>query len=423
MGKRHNSEGSVRQRKDGRWEARITVGINPDGTARRRSIYAATKDEARDKMHAALVAHREGTLAEPSRYTVAGWLDEWLRGKTHITESTRATYRHVFRYINEVIGNRRLQKLRPADVRELYTKLADTVVFADRGKPNPRKLSHRSQRYAAMALKAALREAVQLEIIVRNPAEAIKVGSPRVREKAQAWDINEVQQFLSAARGELRLRPTGGRRAKGRTPELEKVPPDKAEPDPLYPAFYIMLTLGLRRGEALGLHWSDIDLDQGKVRIRRSLTVSGSKCVVKEVKTPRSRRTLHLSHDAQQVLREHRKRQGEVRAFMGKAWQEQGFVFTTCYGTPVGPRNLSRTFHRLIKLAGVRPIRIHDLRHTSATLDLRRQTPVEVVSERLGHSSVGFTLDTYRHLSEAERREAALSLTDLLSEAGTRPVN
>lgn len=154
------------------------------------------------------------------------------------------------------------------------------------------------------------------------------------------------------------------------------------------------------------------------IRIRQALTVAGNGYTLhlKEVKTPNARRTLHVGRDVVRALKRRRERQEADRAVLGRLWPGTTLVFTTSLGTPVAPRNLTRSFRRLAVLAGLSVIRLHDLRHPYASLALQRGLLAEVISERLGHARVGFTLDTYRHLYEAERREAALELEDLLGE-------
>jgi len=276
------------------------------------------------------------------------------------------------------IGGVRLQSLRPANVRDCYTELSKSG------------LAPHSQRKAVSLLTSALTEALQEEVISRNPALGIKVKTERVERKAEAWSEEEVATFLAAAKDDV-----------------------------LYPLFYLMLALGLRRGEAMGLRWDDVNLEEGTVKIRQALTMPGDSDmpVVKAVKTPKSRRTLYLSADVVTLLRQRKKRQLADEALLGSAWHESNLVFTTSLGTLLHPRNLTRSFKRLLKGASLKEIRVHDLRHTCASLALQRGTPIELVSERLGHSSVGFTLDTYRHLYKAERREAAISLVDLLGAA------
>lgn len=177
-----------------------------------------------------------------------------------------------------------------------------------------------------------------------------------------------------------------------------------------------MLTLGLRRGEALGLPWNAVDLKSCTLRVKQALSPSGngSRFVLKAVKTPSSRRTLYLSNDVRTLFEVHQQRQNTAREFMGSDWQENGLAFTTSLGTAISPRNALRSFKRIISKLPVAQIRMHDLRHTYASLALQRGVPIELVSERLGHARVDITLNIYRHLYDAERQAAALSLSDLL---------
>jgi integrase len=374
--RRGKNEGSIRQRKDGLWEGAITVGVTDKGNPKRRSVYGKTRAETAKKLNELLLKHQQGSLPALDRVTVAEYLARHLEGKTHLAQKTRSTYQQTINHLlSTPIGDVRLQNLRPANVRDCYTALSN------------RGLSPRSQRKAATFLCSALADAVHEEIITRNPAQAVKVKTGRVERKAEAWTREEVSSFLAVAKDDV-----------------------------LYPIFYLMLALGLRRGEVLGLSWDDVDFSEATLKVRQALTLPGDSDtpIIKAVKTPKSRRTLYLSRDVLTVLSVRRERQRAERAYLGETWTDNGLIFTTALGTPLHPRNLTRSFKRLTAAAGLREIRIHDLRHTYASLALQRGTPVEIVSERLGHSSVGFTLDTYRHLYEAERREAAVSLDDLL---------
>jgi integrase len=361
-------------------EAALTIGVTEAGNPKRRSVYGKTREEVAGKLNELFLKHKHGSLVAPDRITVEAYLKRWLDGKTHIVRKTRSSYQQTINHLLRTpIGGVRLQSLRPANVRDCYTLLSKSG------------LAPRSQRKAASLLTSALTEALQEEVISRNPALGIKVKTERVERKAEAWSREEVAEFLEIAKDDV-----------------------------LYPLFYLMLALGLRRGEALGLHWSNVDLSEGTVKIREALTMPGDSDtpIIKAVKTPKSRRTLYLSADVVTLLRQRWARQQADKASLGSAWHENDLVFTTSLGTLLHPRNLTRSFKRLLKGASLKEIRVHDLRHTYASLALQRGTPIEIVSERLGHSSVGFTLDTYRHLYEAERREAAISLVDLL---GTAP--
>ncbi len=391
--KRGNGEGTIRHRKDGRWEARITVAVTVDGKPKQRSFFGRTREEAATKLNDALHKQSQGLLTEPNRITVGEYLDSWLDSKRHLDSKTLSDYASGLEHVKSVLGGKKLQRLKPVDVRSLHTALAD------------RGLAPRSQRHDAMLLKAALKEAVALQLIARNPADALKVKLPRVERKAEAWTKEEAAQFMRAARGELIRARIGGPKNKGKQSKVIQASDPK--PSQYYPVFYLMLALGLRRGEVLGLRWQDIDLEDGVLKVRQALTMGGKgKARIKEVKTPASRRSLYLPHDVIAALREH---QEKMTALFGTLEP----VFVSTEGTFINPDNLGRRFKTLCRLAAVHTIRLHDLRHTYASLALQHGVQVELVSERLGHTSVGFTLDTYRHLYDAERREAALSLEDL----------
>lgn len=377
MARRGKKEGTIGFHKpSGKWRARVTVGYDAKGNPKQRAVYGVTREEAAAKLTELMAKQSQGLLAEPSKLTVSQWFDKWLEGKRHLSSRTRANYQHVMNKMTPTIGREKLQKLTPAMVRGCIDAIAAQGIAI------------KTQKYALTVLRSALREAVGLEIITRNPAEAVRLRGPRVPEdKMQPWSADEVATFLERAAGDLR-----------------------------YPVFYTMLALGLRRGEVLGLRWQDVNFTEGKVSIRQTLALPGDRetPVIKTVKTPKSRRTLYLPVDVLSLLEGVKAKQAENREKLHDLWQDTGLIFTTAYGRPIHPRNLTRSFKRLCKVSGVRPIRLHDLRHTYASLALKRGVPVEVVSERLGHASVGFTLDVYRHLYEAERKEAALSLADLM---------
>lgn len=231
------------------------------------------------------------------------------------------------------------------------------------------------------------REAFHDGAIAKNYAEGLRVSAPRVEKVAQVWTVDEVATFLK-----------------------------RAESDPLCSLFYVMLTLGLRRGEALGRSWKHVNFTQGSVSIRQSLvaSVKNGAPQLKEVKTPSSRRALYLPQDMLTLLKVHKDLQEEAKRYLGEAWTDTSLVFTTSVGTPLYPSNVLRSLRRLCDDTKVTKIRLHDLRHTYASLALQRGTPVELVSEQLGHARVDITLNLYRHLYDAERQSAALSLTDLL---------
>jgi integrase len=248
--------GSIRERKDGRFEARATIDYKPDGTPIQRSAYGKTKAEAERAMTELQLKHDKGLLTDPNKMTVADCLDRHINSKANADEGTRYKARCEVRVLLELIGRKKLQDLRTPQVRDAYTALA------------VQGLSVRVQSRAAMHLRAALRDAVHEGIITRNVTEGVKVSTPRVDEEdevAQAWTPREVSIFLEAAKN-----------------------------DPLYGIFYLMLATGLRRSEALGLPWKDIDFDRGTLKVIQAYSPkgNGASFVLKTVKTP------HAAHFA-----------------------------------------------------------------------------------------------------------------------------
>ena len=175
--------------------------------------------------------------------------------------------------------------------------------------------------------------------------------------------------------------------------------------------FTVALALGLRRGEALGLRWQDIDFDRRLLRVNHSLQRFNGKLQLTEVKTTNSRRVLHLPEILIRKLREHRTRQLEERLSAGEFWQENDMVFASSIGTPMEPRNLNRHFSQLLTDTKLNHMRLHDLRHFCASLLLAQGVPLKTISEILGHSQISTTADIYAHLSEETKREA-ISLMD-----------
>jgi integrase len=179
-----------------------------------------------------------------------------------------------------------------------------------------------------------------------------------------------------------------------------------AKRDRLYALYAVALSLGLRRGEALGLRWVDVELTTGVLHVRQTVQRHGGQLHYAPPKTPRSRRTIPLPPSCVKILERHRERQAEERITAGDSWQESDLVFTTPRGAPVEPNDFSKAFRRLCLAAGIRPVRLHDLRHTCASLLLAQGVPPRVVMEVLGHSSLDVTMNIYGHVMLDAQREA-----------------
>ena len=393
--KRPNGSGSITRLNDERYRWRVTVGLRPDGHAIQKSGVSRTHAEAEQAIMAVLVDLSRGTLPAPDRVTVREWLDRWLAGKKpSLAVKTHHNYEQVIeRHIVPHIGRKRLQALRPVDLHGLYTALTEKGVVD-------------TQRQAHNILHAAFAEAVRLDLIVRNPSDVIRPTPPRRtidESESKALTAEETAKLLPVLRSDRWGLP-----------------------------FEFMLATGLRRAEVCGLRWDDVDLENGRLHFKRNrITVAGQP-VEGPVKTRSRLRPLYLSPGAVDILKRQAEQQAFERAALGpgpvkghaktyerkRVWVDSGHVFTALYGAPLHPDRLRSHLIRLAKEAGVRHVTNHAMRHTHASLMLRRGVPLEVVSRKLGHAKPSFTADVYRHVYEDEHEEWALDLSDLVAKKG-----
>ena len=381
--KRSNGDGGVWELEAGRWRWEVVLGYvtKPDGTRSRKTKSGTAKNETEAKKALTLArADKErGVLATPDRITVAEWLEKWLvtRG-ARIRRNTFLSYEHIIKkHLAPNIGTKRLQALKPVDLHVMYETLATQGLTA------------KTLRNIHGVLYGALSDAMKLELIYRNVAGITRPEAPAQDNNikaSQSWTASEAAQFLNVARG-----------------------------DSLYALFYLLLSLGLRRGEVCGLRWENIDLERRSIRIDEALVCEAGKLAISAPKTKRSRRVLRLPSDSLEVLRLHKAAQ-EQKHLENGVQPARDWLFTTRHGTAVHPDNVNRSLERLCTVAGVRQVRVHDLRHTYASLARRAGVSLEIVSEKLGHHASSFTGDVYRHTFEDEHEEAALELSQLFSE-------
>ncbi|MFD4315271.1 tyrosine-type recombinase/integrase [Streptomyces sp. NPDC058548] len=367
-----NGAGTITQRKDGRFQAAVYV-LQPDGTRARKFAYGKTWAEC-DAKRRALLEKAENGIPVPTRSAkLSEWLPYWLDNVVQPRRklSTYDKYEaHVRLYLVPVIGSKRLESLSVADVRRFLVQLEKKTTAATA------KESHRVLR---TALTAACRE----ELITRNVATLVEPPRPKTRELSP-WSLDETLDFLAAARR-----------------------------DPLYAAFVLAITMGLRRGELVGLRWADIDLDKRVLYVRQQ-TQRRRGVLYDDDPKGRRRRTVPLPAMCIAPLRWHRMRQNDQRARAGEEWKGTDYVFTTRTGSPVEPRNVYRSFTRVAASAGLRVIRLHDARHGCATLLTAAGVAPRVVMEILGHSQISITMDVYTHVVQDTQREAISHMDRLL---------
>lgn len=291
-------------------------------------------------------------------------------------------------HIKPEIGNIQLKKLQPHHLQKLYNdKRTHGRVDGQGG------LSARSVRIMHTVLHSALGQALKEGLVARNVSEATIL--PRYeRKEPRVLTLEEEKRFFKAL----------------------------AE-DRLGPAFLLDLGSGLRCGELLALRWEDVNLEEGIIRVSRSLSrvktdggPTKTILIFQEPKSKKSKRTIPLPKWAVAALKTQKARQNQEKLLAGPSYQDNGLVFATEFGKPIEPRNFTRKFHQLIKKAGITRTNLHALRHTYATRLLEANEHPKVVQELLGHSQIGVTLDTYSHVMPEIKQAAAAKLNDLFTE-------
>jgi integrase len=310
---------------------------------------------------------------------VARWLRHWLSTRTSIRPSTLRSYTdHVERHLIPHLGRIRLGELTGRDVTAMFAALTSTDTRLGRP-PTPATL-HRIRATLRSALNAAIRDGLLRD----NAARFVELPSPR-RPHAQVWTDHRVETG----------RQTGQRSAVAvwTTQQLAAFL-DVVADDRLFAMWWLIALRGLRRGEAAGLRWVDVDLEHKVVMIEQQRLAYRRTVTVGPPKTAASRRTIALDRATVRLLRVHLQRQrAERRA--GARWHESGYVFTTPDGAPLHPDWLTRRFRRLVDDSGLPPVRLHDLRHGAAPLAHAAGADLKTVQEQLGHTSIVLTADTY----------------------------
>ena len=351
-----------------------------DGRRRqeRRTVHG-TKRDAEAKLREILTALDRGDHVTPTKETVGAFLERWLETYASIRTSlrTQRDYRGIVRrYLTPSLGDMVLATLRPADVQGLYSDLL------------ARGLSAQTVLHTHRLLSEALSHAVKWGAVVRNVCAAVDPPRPEKKEMV-ALDTEGVDRLFASAEGS-RYRDV----------------------------FLIALYTGLRRPEVLGLRWDYVDVERRRLHIVAGLHfLTGMGLVLLPTKTTRSRRPVSFTTEVVDELRQVRGAQIVQKAELGPAWQDLGFVFTRPDGRPLDPAKVTNGFAEVMKRAGLPGVRLHDLRHTHASLMLQAGVHAKVVSERLGHASVGITLDTYSHVLPGVQEEAAETFSNFSDHA------
>jgi integrase len=391
--RRVNGEGTIYQRaSDGLWVGSAYV-YTTTGIRKRRPVYGHSFDEVREKLDRIKGDSAHG-IGVPDRTTTLGeYLDHWL---DRVQETKRATtwrgYESAVRlHIAPVLGRKRLDKLTGADVRHLiavcrnkclcclnrydrHRKPEDQCCSA--GRCCGRHPSKRQIQYIHAVLRNALSSAERDELVTRNVAKLVQIPTPRYKV-GKGLRVEDVKRLLVEAK-ETRL----------------------------YGLYVVAATLGLRRGELLGLRWTDLDLNRGTLTVEQTVQRVGGRLLLDEAKSEASEGTIPLPKITRRVLLAHRDLQDKERVDAGEIWHDHGLVFPTSVGTPIEPRSLNRHFHGIRARAGLPAVRLHDFRHTVVTLLLELGTPPHVVKAIARHADLDVTLSIYAHTNLDAMREA-----------------
>lgn len=368
--RRGHNEGTIFQRADGRWAGAVSIGWQK-GKWKKKTIYGRTRAAVQKEISKLLHKQQNSIPIDNVRQTVETFLDSWLKEVVarNVKQRTLEGYSQVTRdHIIPHIGKIFLSKLTPHNLQKWLNTLQDDGIGA-------RRIS-----YARAVLRAALNQAMRWDLIIRNPATLVE---PPTYKRPEIVPLTQKQ-------ADALCKAIAG--------------------DRLEALYLLALCLGLRKGEILGLKWYDVDLDNGSIKITGALQRVGGKLVLGETKTDKSRRTLPLPDALLNYIKAHRKRQLEEKIKAANCWVESGFVFTTLVGTPIDPRNLSRSWYAALKKAKIARCRFHDLRHSCATFLLAQGIAPRMVMEILGHSQISITLDTYTHVLPESKLEAVRSV-------------
>ena len=401
--KRKNSkgvkgDGTIRYREsDKRWEARYTLGVDPGtGKQLQKSVYGKSQDEVRRKLKAITSEIDQGIYTEPSKLTVAQWLDIWITDyNSDVKATTLDQYKYQIRvHLKPGLGAKKLSELSAPMVQRLYNKLSKPYQIIQKmcnGKEKTVEkagLSPKSIRNMNCVLHEALDKAIKLGYIRTNVCDAVTLPKMN-RVEMHPVTGDHVKDLLSAISG-----------------------------NPFEDLLYVTMFTGMRQGEVLGLTWDCIDFEKKTITIYRQLQkerVRGGEYRFEPLKNGKAR-SFMVADNILTILRKVKTKQNKNRLMASDRWENtDGFVFTNEFGTHLSKSTVYENFKRCAEKAGIPVTRFHDLRHTYATLALEQRADIKTVSANLGHATVAFTLDVYGHVSEQMQKDAASRMQDYLN--------
>jgi len=390
MAKRGHGEGTVSQMRDGRWQGRVRYTDPVTGKQGRKAVYGTTIKEARDNLKKIIREIEQGAAIDAGRMTLGRYLDQWL--ENHVKRSRKITtwenYEAMVRlHIKPALGHIALTKLQTSDLEKLYNEKLDHGRSDKKGG-----LSSKTVGLVHLVCHLALEQAVKEGLVTRNVATSATTPQ-KIKKEIKPMTEEQITRFLTVIKE-----------------------------DRWFAAFYLLIATGMRRGEVLGLKWSDIDFEVGALQIQRSLVkTSTEKAKFHPPKTAKSQRRIPLTDDVVETLKCHKSRQDVERSRLGDLYDDSNMVFCREDGVPLYPDVLDNKFHTLLAKAELPHFRVHDLRHTFATIMLKQDVHAKIVQEILGHSTIGVTLDTYSHILPGIKDQAMKKMQSVLSGEAVKP--
>lgn len=388
MGKRGNGEGTIYKRPNGTWCAEFYIETMRG--RKRKSLYGKTQTEVRQKLKKAQHDAEAFFIGDAQNLVLGKWVEYWLENykRNTLKPTTFDNYKiNINRHIlSSFLASIKLEKIDTNTLQKFYT-----LKLKGDGKAVP--LSSRTVRYLHTIINGAMSQAVKNGLIIQNYNAYVELPKKQ-QYKIETLTELELQQLLRAAQGTV-----------------------------YFPLLSLEICTGLRKGEILGLRWSDIDFSEREVNVKANLcrvsTESDnprkkSRLVLLEPKTEKSKRSIPISSDLMEILRRHQEAQNRIKKQYEQIYIDNDVVFTEQTGEFIDPRKLLTEFHKICKKAGVRRCRFHDLRHTFASMLLNEGESPKVIQELLGHSMIATTMDIYTHISKEKKKVALSKLNDLM---------
>ncbi len=368
--KRVNGEGNIRKRDNGTWEARLTI----DG--KRRSFYGKTRREVSEKLAKVKAEIEFGVYVEDKRITLAGWVQRWLSSYCFaVKPSTRYKYEKDLQYhVLAYIGDIPLTKLKSDQIQQCYTRMRESG------------LTLKTINNVHSTLHKVLRKAVEVKLLLSNPSDVCSASRGK-RPDIQTIPQNALHTFFDAAKD-----------------------------SPYFEVLYFLVFTGLRRSEVVGLTWDCIDFEKGYIKVYRQYIsrtdLPGHPLQFMTLKNGKTR-TFKVAESVIELLLSIKEKQDNLSASPDYS-NEEGFVFASDNGTHLYSDTVYRAFKRIAASIDMPTLRLHDLRHTFATLSIQNGTDIKTVSTTLGHATAAYTLDIYTHVSEIMQNDAASRMDNLI---------